>query len=71
MRDKKAEKQLIVEFNDVVLRLCGMWSAKIIVIVQKRGEQYYVLIKKFRKNYPNAEKQEVVKNSLRKTSGDS
>ncbi|MCL4145992.1 UNVERIFIED_CONTAM: hypothetical protein GTU68_055907 [Idotea baltica] len=69
MGDKKAKKEFIVEFIEVYRGLPALWDVKCKNYTNraKKGEQYDVLIQKYRKRYPNAEKQEVVKkiNSLR------
>lgn len=69
MGDKKAEKQFIVEFIEVYRGLPALWDVKCKDYSNraKKGQQYEVLIKKYREKYPDAEKQEVVKkiNSLR------
>lgn len=69
MADKKAEKEFIVEFIEVYRSLPALWDVKCKDYSNraKKGEQYDVLIEKYRENYPDAEKQEVVKkiNSLR------
>lgn len=69
MGDKKAERQFIVEFIEVYRGLPALWDVKSKDYSNrdKKGEQYDVLIKKYREKYPDAEKQEVVKkiNSLR------
>lgn len=69
MGDKKAEKEFIVEFIEVYRGLPALWDVKCKDYTNraKKGEQYDVLIEKYREKYPDAEKQEVVKkiNSLR------
>lgn len=69
MGDKKAEKEFIVEFIEVYRGLPALWDVKCKDYSNrvKKGEQYDVLIEKYRERYPDAEKQEVVKkiNSLR------
>ena len=69
MADKKPEKEFIVEFIEVYRSLPALWDVKCKDYSNhaKKGEQYDVLIEKYRENYPDAEKQEVVKkiNSLR------
>lgn len=69
MGDKKAEKQFIVEFIEVYRGLPALWDVKSKDYSNraKKGEQYDVLIEKYREKHLDAEKQEVVKkiNSLR------
>ncbi|KAK8395762.1 hypothetical protein O3P69_005693 [Scylla paramamosain] len=69
MGDKKAEKEFIAEFIEVYRGLPALWDVKCKDYTNraKKGEQYDVLIEKYREKYPDAEKQEVVKkvNSLR------
>ena len=63
MADKKAKKEFIVEFIEVYRFLPALWDVKCKDYSNraKKGEQYDVLIEKYRENYPDAEKQEVVK----------
>ena len=63
MGDKKAEKQFIVEFIEVYRGLPALWDVKSKDYSNraKKGEQYDVLIQKYREKHPDAEKQEVVK----------
>ena len=69
MGDKNAEKGFILEFIEVYRSLPALWDVKCKDYCNrsKKGEQYEVLIEKYRENYPDAEKQDVIKkiNSLR------
>ncbi|XP_063601117.1 uncharacterized protein LOC134777210 [Penaeus indicus] len=62
MGDKKAEKEFIAEFIEVYRGLPALWDVKCKDYTNraKKGEQYDVLIEKYREKYPDAEKQEVL-----------
>ena len=63
MGDKKAEKEFIAEFIEVYRGLPALWDVKCKDYTNraKKGEQYDVLIEKYREKYPDAEKQEYVR----------
>lgn len=69
MADKTAEKMFILEFIEVYHGLPVLWDIKSKDYNNrgKKSEQYDVLIEKYREQYPDADKQEVIKkiNSLR------
>lgn len=69
MVDKRADKQFICEFIEVYRSLPALWDAKCKDYTNRtrKGEQYDVLLEKYREKYPDAEKPDVVKkiNSLR------
>ncbi len=60
---KQADEKFILDFIEVYRGLPTLWDVKctIILIVQKKCEQYEVLVEKYHEKYPDAEKQEVVK----------
>ncbi|XP_076030375.1 uncharacterized protein LOC143018671 [Oratosquilla oratoria] len=69
MSDKKAEKEFIAEFIEVYRSLPALWDVKCKDYTNraKKGEQYEVLIEKYREKYPDGDKQQVINkvNSLR------
>ncbi|CAK1541654.1 unnamed protein product [Leptosia nina] len=69
MVDKRADKQFICDFIEVYRGLPALWDAKCKEYTNRtrKGEQYDVLLEKYREKFPDAEKPDVVKkiNSLR------
>ncbi|KZC06772.1 hypothetical protein WN55_07545 [Dufourea novaeangliae] len=69
MGEKSSEKQFILEVIEVYHGLLALWDVKWKDYSNraKKGEQYDVLLEKYREKYPDADKQQVVKkiNSLR------
>lgn len=69
MAAKENDKVFILEFIEVYRGLPALWDIKSKDYTNraKKGEQYEVLLEKYREKHPEADKQEVVKkiNSLR------
>lgn len=69
MASKNADRQFMLEFMEVYHSLPALWDIKCKDCTNrgKKNEQYDVLIEKYRENFPDADKQEVIKkvNSLR------